>query len=178
MELKNSIERLFCELLAAFLVGPIAPNMVFQRRVDGSVDFNRNWISYKGGFGDVSHEFWLGNDKLYHLTNKGNYQLRIDFVSRDGDPFYAKFDRFRINNESDNYRLSKIGEYSGNAGGAGGLKNRLNYSFSTSDKNNGGCSDDYHCGWWFRVNVTFLNGDYHAALNVSQVYPGIHVWFL
>ncbi|XP_071835695.1 ficolin-1-A-like [Apostichopus japonicus] len=142
-------------------------NDVFQRRVNGSVDFNRTWISYKGGFGDVIHEFWLGNDKLYHLTNQGNYQLRVDFVSRDGDPFYAKFDRFRINNESDNYRLSRIGEYSGNAGGAGGLINRLNYSFSTSDKNNGGCSDDYHCGWWFRdCNLRSLNGDFHAALNV------------
>ncbi|XP_071835670.1 ficolin-1-A-like [Apostichopus japonicus] len=142
---------------------------VFQRRVNGSVDFNRTWISYKGGFGDVSHEFWLGNEKLYHLTNQGNYQLRVDFVNRSGNPFYAKFDRFRINNESDNYRLSRIGKYSGNAGGSGGFGSRLNYSFSTSDKNNGGCSDDYHCGWWFReCRTRSLNGDYHAALNVRS----------
>ncbi|PIK46995.1 hypothetical protein BSL78_16133 [Apostichopus japonicus] len=142
---------------------------VFQRRVNGSVDFSRTWISYREGFGELDHEFWLGNDKLYYLTNQGNYQLRVDFVSRDGDPFYANFDRFRINNESDNYRLSGLGNYSGNAGGAGSLNDRLNYSFSTSDKNNGGCLDDYHCGWWFReCRRRCLNGDYHAARNVRS----------
>ncbi|PIK41673.1 hypothetical protein BSL78_21478 [Apostichopus japonicus] len=89
---------------------------VFQRRVDGSVDFYRNWQSYKEGFGELDHEFWLGNDKLYDLTNQGDYQLRIDMVNKDGAPYYAKFDFFRINDESDNYRLSGLGTYSGTAG--------------------------------------------------------------
>ncbi|PIK33303.1 fibrinogen-like protein A, partial [Apostichopus japonicus] len=81
---------------------------VFQRRVDGSVDFYRNWQSYKVGFGELDHEFWLGNDKLYYLTNQGDYQLRIDMVNRDGAPYYAKFDLFRINDEMKyNVQLSK-----------------------------------------------------------------------
>ena len=33
---------------------------VFQRLKDRSVDFNRNWTEYQGGFGNLSRDFWLG----------------------------------------------------------------------------------------------------------------------
>lgn len=89
---------------------------VFQRLVNGSQDFLLNWNHYREGFGNVNHEFWLGNDKIYSLTNQKTYELRIDFVNRDGAPHYAKFDFFRINDETDNYRLSGVGSYSGTAG--------------------------------------------------------------
>jgi len=33
---------------------------VFQRRINGEVDFYLNWDSYVTGFGDPDGEFWLG----------------------------------------------------------------------------------------------------------------------
>ncbi|XP_071837542.1 fibrinogen-like protein A isoform X5 [Apostichopus japonicus] len=144
---------------------------VFQRRVDGSVDFYRNWQSYKVGFGELDHEFWLGNDKLYYLTNQGDYQLRIDMVNRDGAPYYAKFDLFRINDESDNYRLSGLGTADTDGGQPGGLalSIHLNFAFSTFDRDNDNtgsinCADILHGAWWYKNCATSnLNGNYMAA---------------
>jgi ficolin len=49
---------------------------VFQRRVNGTADFYRNWADYQAGFGNIE-EFWLGNDHLAAMTVQPK-TLRID----------------------------------------------------------------------------------------------------
>ena len=88
---------------------------VFQRRLDGSVDFYLDWQSYKNGFGDLNGEFWLGNDNLHRLTSTDDVILRVDLEDFDGNKTYAEYTTFKVENEADKYRLL-IGGYNGTAG--------------------------------------------------------------
>ena len=88
---------------------------VFQRREDGSVDFYLDWASYKTGFGYVGGEFWLGNDNIQLVSNQRNYELRVDLEDWDDNKRFAKYDHFRLGDESTNYKLL-LGSYSGDAG--------------------------------------------------------------
>jgi hypothetical protein len=47
--------------------------------------FNRDWDDYKHGFGDVSKEFWLGNENIFMLTNSDDCVLRIELEDFDGN---------------------------------------------------------------------------------------------
>src|SRR6218665_1999705 len=55
--------------------------IVIMQRFDGSVNFNRNWVKYRNGFGNIRRgEFWLGNEKVHRLTSQIGvvYSLRIE----------------------------------------------------------------------------------------------------
>ena len=84
---------------------------MFQKRLDGSVDFYRGWADYKRGFGNLNGEFWLGLDKINRLT-KSNNRLRVDLEDTTGKTAYAEYDVFAVTSERTKYQLS-LGTYSG-----------------------------------------------------------------
>ncbi|PIK44174.1 putative deleted in malignant brain tumors 1 protein [Apostichopus japonicus] len=81
---------------------------VLERRLDGSVGFNRDWYDYKNGFGFYGSEFWLGLDKIAYLTNQRNYQLRVDLYTESNITYKLHYDYFMITDEWGNYTLSTI----------------------------------------------------------------------
>ena len=77
-----------------------------QKRMDGSVDFNRTWDDYKHGFGNLVGEFWLGLDKINRLTrNKTKNKLRIDLGVKTGKTVHPEYGWFGIGTETAKYRL-------------------------------------------------------------------------
>ncbi|XP_076113633.1 fibrinogen-like protein A [Mytilus galloprovincialis] len=88
---------------------------VIQKRIDGKENFNRTWVEYKNGFGDLQHEFWLGNKYLHLLTSSGSYKLRVELVRGDGANFYAEYSNFIVGDAQSKYILTVNG-YSGNTG--------------------------------------------------------------
>ncbi|XP_056396171.1 ficolin-1-B-like [Hyla sarda] len=138
--------------------------IVFQRRWDGSVDFNQNWESYKRGFGNQWSEFWLGNENIHLLTSTGNFQLRIDLEDFENKRVYATYSNFRLGGESEKYRLH-VGNYTGGDSGDS-LSMHKNQKFSTVDNDNdssrrANCAAFYSAPWWHTACYdSSLNGEY------------------
>ena len=128
------------------------------------MDFYRNWIDYKHGFGPITGEHWLGNDVIHSLTQRKPYMLRIDFELWNGTKCFADYSHFKISDESDNYRL-QISGYTGTAGDSMIFLHN-NRQFSTPDRDNDDdagdhCSQDWHGAWWYNhCYYSHLNGLY------------------
>ena len=135
---------------------------VFQRRMDGSVNFYLNWADYVKGFGDLDGEFWLGLHKINRLTARGNVSLRVDLEDFEGNERYATYSTFKVGNAVTKYTMFVSG-YGGNAGDSLSSHNRM--KFSTKDQDNdrvgGNCAVSYSGAWWyFHCHHSNLNGLY------------------
>ena len=149
--------------------------LVVQRRQDGSVDFNKNWVEYEDGFGSLTGELWYGLRPLHCLTNQGQWEMRIDFTLTDGNNSYLSYSSFRVGPASSNYQLS-ISGYKGIAS-----TNPFRYSslngvpFTTKDKDNDKWSKNCAVhdvggnagGWWYnRCSHVHLNHQYKSNYGI------------
>ena len=135
---------------------------MFQRRQDGSVDFYRGWNDYKSGFGQLTAEFWLGNDRIHGLTAARPSALRVELEDWNGVRVYAKYGKFKVGDEQAKYRL-EVGSYSGTAGDSLAYHNKM--AFSTKDRDNDiysrNCAVMGTGAWWYkRCHNVNLNGKY------------------
>ncbi|KAJ8039660.1 Ficolin-1 [Holothuria leucospilota] len=145
---------------------------VLQRRVNGSVSFERNWDEYKNGFGILEHEIWLGNDKMYYLTKQKNYELRMDVVNLDQDSYFAKYNLFRISDESGKYQL-QLGVYdSTSTTSFDAMNQHRNQFFSTPERDNDQisytCASSYRDGWWYG-HKDGINDCYDCRFNAPNI---------
>ena len=143
---------------------------VIQRRVDGSINFDVDWNTYKSGFGQLNRDFYLGNENIFYMSHQAliphGSELRVELLKWNGQRYFAKYKTFQVENESQGYRLHVDG-YSGNAGDA--LKYHDGMKFSTYDRDNdeypqGNCaaSSVHAGGWWHNHCVlVHLNGIYY-----------------
>ena len=76
-----------------------------QRRQDGSVNFNRTWVEYEDGFGDLTGEFWYGLKALHYLTKQRNWEMRMDFKLANGTKHFLQYGWFGVDSAEYKYSL-------------------------------------------------------------------------
>ena len=145
--------------------------IVFQRRSDANVDFNRNMAAYKNGFGQLNGSFWLGLEKIHRLAapDRGAI-LRIDLKHKDNPNkiLTVTYRKFIVYGEEKSFQLFTDG-FNGNI--PDGLKDQKWRNFTTShcgdyEDSIVTCDDCVYGGWWYstkgRKCGTNLNGLYNA----------------
>ena len=135
------------------------------------MDFNRNWADYQAGFGNLSGEFWLGNDNLQTLTSdnsRGTWELRVDLEDWEGNTTFVRYQDFKIS--TDLYILS-LGKYILASTGGDSLSRNNGQNFTTNDRDNdekaeANCAVDRGGGWWYKqCGHTQLTGRYYQDQN-------------
>ncbi|PIK33868.1 hypothetical protein BSL78_29313 [Apostichopus japonicus] len=141
--------------------------MLFQRRVDASVSFFNDWITYRDGFGDLNSSFWLGNEKLHVISAERDHQLRIDiwFNTTNDASEYLHYNLFRISSEATKYEIT-LGNYTGSFD-YDYMDYHRDMKFTTYDQDNDlviqncAVSEFHPGGWWFNAcYAIMLNGIY------------------
>ncbi len=143
---------------------------VFQRRVDGLINFYRNWANYEVGFGFLDGEFWLGLEKIHRLTRHSRtHTLRVEVTATsDGSDKFAKYSSFHVmdGTTANLYKL-EVGGYTGTAGDWLTYNNGRN--FTTFDRNNDGdsstnCAKNNNGAWWYNFcSYSELNAGYDSG---------------
>ena len=151
---------------------------VFQRRMDGSVDFYLNWADYEKGFGDLNGEFWLGLNKINRLTAGQTNRLRVDMADFDGNKRFATYSTFNVGNAITKYKLTVTG-YKGNAGDSLSYHNGMKFSTKNQDNDAGpseDCAKRYKGAWWYKkCHRSNLNGLYLVGPHKSYA-DGV-IWY-
>ncbi|KAH8300026.1 hypothetical protein KR044_008738, partial [Drosophila immigrans] len=147
-QIKASDGDLFDVLCDSQLAGP--GWMVVQQRVGGTEDFQRDWATYRKGFGSFDSDFFLGLEKIHRLTSSVQCELYVHLDFGDGKISHARYNTFKLTDEDHGYALNLDG-FKGNT------TDELQYSnhmkFTTIDRDNDNYKDNCATyanggGWW------------------------------
>ena len=128
--------------------------IVIQRNKKNSlVDFNKNWTDYEKGFGNLNTEFWYGLESIHCLTQRSQWEMRVDYQKSDKTWSYLHYNQFSVGSASEEYPLT-VGGFTGvGTDWFTYAHYQLNgMKFSTpdndNDKDSRNCAAHWKSGWW------------------------------
>jgi len=142
--------------------------IVIQRNKKNSlVNFNKNWADYEKGFGDLNTEFWYGLGTIHCLTQRSQWEMRVDYQFNNMTWSYLHYSNFSVGSASEEYPLT-VGGFTG-VGTDRFVSHPLNgMKFSTTDNDNdkwsGNCAAGRKSGWWY---------NYCANIDINKQPPAV-----
>ncbi|XP_070175362.1 microfibril-associated glycoprotein 4-like isoform X2 [Littorina saxatilis] len=161
---------------------------VIMSRTSNTLDFNRSWVDYRDGFGDVEGDHWLGLENIRLLSQPQPYPcLVIQFTLSNFSFYIARYLGFGLSDETGNYALDfheskclspPMGDCLGSVKG----KPFSTYDADHDDDGGGSCAALHQSGWWFGgctmcnpTGVMTQPADMQASGNPEEVFwkPGL-----
>ena len=137
--------------------------VIFRRdkELDDSsyVDFDRPWVDYETGFGDLKTEFWYGLREIHCLTQE-DVDMKLEITFTNGTSIVWTHGLFKVDGPVTNYTLH-IGEAVGSPGThRDAITSHVRAEpggtpFTTKDRDNdgngGNCAthSTFLGGWWW-----------------------------
>ena len=140
--------------------------IVIQRnRKNSQLSFNKNWREYEEGFGDLNKDFWAGLKLMHTLTQRGQWEMRVDYQKNDKTWSYLHYNNFSVGSASEEYPLTVV-EFTGVDKDFFNIEffQHNGMMFSTLDNDNdqyddSNCAAFFKSGWWhnncFQINANY-----------------------
>ena len=151
--------------------------IVIQRnRINSQLNFDKNWREYEEGFGDLNKDFWAGLELIHTLTQRGQWEMRVDYQKNDKTWSYLHYNQFGVGSANEEYPLT-VGGFTG-VGTDWFVFHPLNgMNFSTpnndNDKSRGNCAASYKSGWWYNschsININAQPPDVRGNVLFSEM---------
>ncbi|KAJ8311469.1 hypothetical protein KUTeg_010824 [Tegillarca granosa] len=156
---------------------------VIQRRKFGDIPFNRKWVAYAEGFGNLDGDHWLGNRQIHQLTKEKPSQISFEFIMASNHAnATAVYNGFYIDDEGAQFRMhvkpnAKYNKVIQKYIQDNGFYYHNNMKFSTvdrdNDRNGGNCASS--SGYWYNTCYTLanINGDFNSMAIYNKATYGI-----
>ena len=118
--------------------------------------FDRNWVDYENGFGNLSGEFWYGLKNMHCLTNAQPMEVEIEVSKINGTKLILSYGQFQVEGPGTSYTL-QVSDQQHTGFDFFGYHNGL--KFTTEDRNNENpCAARRNGGWWFNIDDCYNVG--------------------
>ena len=134
--------------------------IIIQRnRKNSQLNFDKNWREYEEGFGDLNKDFWAGLKLMHTLTEKGQWEMRVDYQKNDKTWSFLHYNQFSVGSASEEYPLT-VGNFTGVGTDWFAHRSLNGMKFSTPDNDNdkwgSNCATSWKSGWWYN-SCTSIN---------------------